>query len=104
MLRDGNDFEEELLSQIPDELYEWIAEVKQKLQSQFDQIVAKHQKILDDIKEKNISSRKEFALQVIENCKENNAKPWLVFSLDTEHKNYHERLWKTLKPEHETYR
>lgn len=103
MLKDGQDFDEEILSHIPDELYGWITEVKEKLQAEYDAIVERHRGVLTHIREKEYSTRKEFALEVIRICEEKDAFKWLVFSLDLEHKDYTERLWKQVKPEHETY-
>lgn len=102
MLRDGKNFDADILSQIPDELYEWMEEIKDSLQSEYAEIIEKHREILEQIKQKEYPSRKEIAIEILRVAREKDAKSWILFGL-FENKVDQDRIWKLIRPAHETY-
>lgn len=102
MAKEGREFDEATLDKIPDELYAWIEETRNELLHTFQSILQTHQIEYTRIRDLNLSSRKEFAQEVVRVSKKKNLYPWILFGME-DGNDYQNKLWLRLKPEFKLY-
>jgi len=83
---------EALLELIPDEMYDWVEEIKKDLEYRFNKIYNEAKNNANEISAMNLKTRKDLA----EIVKERN-NPGLIFSLIDGH-DITNRIWKQIKP------
>ncbi len=92
LLKDNKEFDE-LLSHIPDEMYNWVRETKESLIKEFDRIVHESQVVFESIK--FIGNRKEFAQAAM-----SSNYPHILFAM-LDKKDYTNIVWKLIEPDNE---
>ena len=93
-LMEGKDFEE-VLSKVPDEFYNWVKDVKQKLEKDFDTLKVEVENKFKQAPQNQ--TRKEFALWA-----KNEKHTKLLFNLYDE-REIDSEIWKLIKPKSENH-
>jgi RNA ligase len=96
-LRTFGTLPEQMLKDVPDEFYSWVREREKELNEKYAIVEFQHKQAFQ--KFEKIENQREYALKVIEHCKEFDLKSSILFSLRTG-KEYSDEIWKMIKPEY----